>query len=191
MPLIEIEGDLLNAGEPVIVQQLNCLCVRGHGLSASIAKKFPYADVYGARRALGKRNLAIPEDQGIPGTISVSYPDTSRTDNSVNGHNPIVIGLYGQYDYGKPAVTGGKKYNKRTSLAQDNYELRTQWFAEALENLQIWLIDHQISAIAFPYGIGCGLAGGDWQIYSKLLNKFSEQVPCKVLIYKLNKLMFE
>lgn len=179
--LIEVQGNLLNATEPVIVQQLNCLCVRGHGLAANIAKKFPYADVYGTRRALGNRNMAIPDDRGVPGEIVVSYPD-----NNVNGSNmPIVIGLYGQFDYGKPNLNGNYKYLKRTTQEQDNYELRVQWFSEALEKLKIWLINNHIPAVAFPYGIGCGLAGGDWKIYSQLLKNFAEQSPHKVIIYKL------
>jgi len=180
MPLIEVNGDLLDATEPVIVQQLNCLCVRGHGLAASIAERFPYADVYGARRALGNRNLAIPEDRGVPGEIVVSYPDTASP-NKIS-ESPIIIGLYGQFDYGKP---DGYKYIKRTTTKQDNYELRVKWFTEALAKLKIWLIDNQISAVAFPYGIGCGLAGGDWKIYSKLLKDFAEHAPYKVVIYKL------
>lgn len=39
-------------------------------------------------------------------------------------------------------------------------------------------------SVAIPYGIGCGLAGGDWNIISELIDSiFSDY---KVTIYKLD-----
>ena len=76
-----IEGDLLTCTDSIICQQLNCLCVRAHGLSADIAKKYPYSNVYAERKAIGTRNLCIPEDAGVPGNIEVR-----------SGFGPIVIG---------------------------------------------------------------------------------------------------
>ena len=67
-----IEGDLLSCTDPIICQQLNCLCVKGHGLSDAVAKRYPYADVYARRRQLGQRNLCVKEDEGTPGDIVVS-----------------------------------------------------------------------------------------------------------------------
>ena len=118
--LIEIKGDLFKSNSEVIVQQLNCLCVKGHGLSAIISKKFPYANVYEKRSAIGKKNLAIPEDRGTPGEIVISRPE----DGNSNSYQPIVVGLYGQYDYGKT----GKSW--RTTQLEDNYQIREQWFKE-------------------------------------------------------------
>lgn len=39
--------------------------------------------------------------------------------------------------------------------------------------------------IAFPYGIGCGLAGGDWYIILGMLTGFSELVKQDVVIVSL------
>ena len=116
-----IEGDLLTCTDSIICQQLNCLCVRAHGLSADIAKKYPYSNVYAERKAIGTRNLCIPEDAGVPGNIEVR-----------SGFGPIVIGLYGQYDYGKGCTV-------RTTPAQDNAKLREIWFKQCLENLEIYM----------------------------------------------------
>jgi len=180
--LHEVPGDLLQATEPVIVQQINCLCVRPHGLSAVITKKFPYANVYGQRRPKNPhQNLAIPEDQGQPGQITISYPP--KSDNQPIHqpiHQPIVIGLYGQYDYGKPGTTA-----RRSTLQQDNYVFRELWFTKSLKRLKQWLIEHQISSVAFPYGIGCGLAGGNWTRYCQILEQFAADAPYKVMIYRL------
>jgi hypothetical protein len=47
-----------------------------------------------------------------------------------------------------------------------------------------------LRSIAFPYGIGCGLAGGNWKDYSKLLEAFAEKVTgngVSVTLYRLSK----
>ena len=76
---------------------------KAHGLSQSIAEKFPQANLYATRRPLGTRNLAVEEDRGIPGTIKV-FP--SQT--------PVVICLLAQWDYGKASHRP-----KRISTYQD------------------------------------------------------------------------
>jgi len=39
--------------------------------------------------------------------------------------------------------------------------------------------------IAFPYAIGCGLAGGDWNLIQGMLEDFSKEIPNKVVIVSL------
>ena len=55
----------------VIIHQVNCLCVKPHGLSRKITGKYPWGDIDSTRRAEGKTNLAVVEDRGIPGTIEI------------------------------------------------------------------------------------------------------------------------
>ena len=38
-------------------------------------------------------------------------------------------------------------------------------------------------SVALPYGIGCGLAGGDWNVVYQIIK--SEMMDCNVAIYKL------
>ena len=42
-----------------------------------------------------------------------------------------------------------------------------------------------LESIGFPYKIGCGAAGGNWNIYFNLLKMFANKVDAKVKIYKL------
>ena len=110
-------GDLTEWTEAdAIVHQCNCLTVRAHGLSAQIARKYPWGDVYSYRRSQGswiwghyhrKRNLAVPEDRKEPGTIQIlRNPGLDIVKNS-NGEThlvpkkPDVIALYAQCDFGK------------------------------------------------------------------------------------------
>jgi O-acetyl-ADP-ribose deacetylase (regulator of RNase III) len=65
-------GDLLKLRDvDAIIHQVNCLCVKAHGLSKQIAEKYPWGDIYSTRRAEGKTNLAVFEDRGIPGTTEI------------------------------------------------------------------------------------------------------------------------
>ena len=168
MSLIFREGDLLDCNIKVICQQLNCLAVRPHGLSEAIANKFPYANVYSKRRSVGNRNLAIVEDQGIPGNIIVSFP--------LKINDPIVIGLYSQFDYGKIG-----RYNGLYKL--ETAEMRVQWFCQCLVNLRNFLISNNLKEVAFPYQIGCGLAGGDWSTYFKILENFAKRCENNFKVY--------
>lgn len=165
-----IKGDLLHCNEPVIVQQINCVAVRPHGLSADIAKRYNYADVYSKRRPVYNRNWAINEDISTPGTIIISKDPENK--------GPIVVGLLGQYIYGKPG-----KYPS-CPLSQDNYDLRQKWFSSSLLELSDFLINENISSVGFPFKIGCGLAGGNWSDYLNIITKFSENKPFTVNIYQ-------
>lgn len=170
MPLTIKSGDLLEATEDFIVQQCNCIALKPHGLSASITKKFPFADSYGIRRGLSG-NLAIPEDRNIPGTISIMG----------NGQDQrFVINMFGQYSYGSSYSTLNK--NKQW---QDSYEDRQLWFKNCLE-----CISKKVKPknLAFPYNIGCGLAGGNWEKdYYPMLEQFSKNNPdIEIVLYKLN-----
>ena len=58
-------------------------------------------------------------------------------------------------------------------------------FAECLKRLSGLLNSagmNRFDTFAFPYGIGCGLAGGDWNIIYGMIEGFSETVKQKVII---------
>lgn len=62
-------------------------------------------------------------------------------------------------------------------------------FRLCLSHLKTYLDTYvpQDKIVAFPYGIGCGLAGGSWTVISKLLEDFSKTVRQKVIIVKFKK----
>lgn len=150
-----------------IVQQCNCLAVKSHGLSESIAKKFPYARVYERRRQEGKRNLAMKEDRPVPGTFSIDS-DTG------NNAGPAIVALFAQYDFGKD----GAYYGQRPKEYRDTAENREKWFKESFESFCKHVSDQYVCQdvrVFIPFGIGCGLAGGNWDVYSKMLDDTAEK----------------
>ena len=82
-----------------------------------------------------------------------------------------IINLVGQDTPGKP---------KKNETAKK----REKWFEEGLEKIEEI---PDLESVAFPYGIGSGLAGGNWENYQKMINKFAKSNPdIKVVIYKLD-----
>lgn len=174
-PLSVIKGDLLCAPQQVIVHQINCLCIRPHGLSAAVAARFPYANVYGQRRQVGRQNFAVEADRGTPGDIAVRTPDPSKGEAG-----PTVVGLYGQYDYGRP----GRSW--RTPAHLDTASMRREWFVASLERLAEYMVERGLVSVAFPYAIGCGLAGGSWTAYKASLEVWASRHPMlEVTVYRL------
>ena len=70
---------------------------------------------------------------------------------------PDVIVLFAQWDFGK-----GERYQRTVSSYKDTPEEREQWFKQCLDELG--KCDYYQN-FAFPYKIGCGLAGGNWDHY--------------------------
>lgn len=80
--------------------------------------------------------------------------------------NLFVCNIYGQYDFGNSYQTG---------ITYTNYA--------AVETALKTLSESYVSKYPtyFPYKIGCGLAGGDWSIYKRLIETyFPHAIICKI-----------
>ena len=165
-------GDLTEWTEAdAIVHQCNCLAVKAHGLSAQIARKYPWADVYRYRRRQRFRNLAIPADRKEPGTIQImrnpglDIVKNSKGESNLIPKRPDVIVLFAQWDFGK-----GGGCRRTLSSYRDTPEEREQWFQQCLDELGK---NKKYQNLAFPYKIGCGLAGGNWNHYLPMIEDFA------------------
>jgi hypothetical protein len=144
-----VQGSLLDATEPYIAHQCNCVTVKSHGISTNIFAKFKYADVYAKRAAIknGSNRAKYPD---IPGTIDVSV-------SQIVGE-PSIIAMFAQY---APGSSGVWKFLYPTDIYVDSIETRLKWFKECLGRMDLYGIDK----VAMPYRIGCGLAKGKWSDY--------------------------
>jgi O-acetyl-ADP-ribose deacetylase (regulator of RNase III) len=158
-----ITGDLLTAPEQYIVHQTNCVTTSGAGLAYYLFNKFPYADVYATR---SKEDCNVNTLRDKPGSIIVSGDGQDQR---------YVINLMGQL------YPGGSW----DDMPEDNEEMRHKFFYNGL--LRIAKLK-DLKSIAFPWKIGCGIAGGNWEYYYGVLENFTkyvqEQKGTKVVIYR-------
>lgn len=115
-----------------------------------------------------RRNTARLEDRGTPGTALIL--------GSAPTEKPIAC-LLGQVAMGKPGVY-------ESFGLPDSKKDRVAYFQAALQDLATKI--PASASLAFPYKIGCGLAGGDWPTYTGILESWVQQNPgFKVVLYKL------
>jgi O-acetyl-ADP-ribose deacetylase (regulator of RNase III) len=140
-----------------VVHQCNCRTKGAKGLAESIFSKWPQANTY-------RNNV-----QRIVGTIDIFDVSDNNSindnpNNSIN-NNPknkkYVVNLYGQ-----------KKPSKADEV--ETWQKRLLWFESGLK--QLASVVQPNTVVAFPYLIGCGLAGGNWLHYELKIREFSEQV---------------
>ena len=172
MPYKVITGNLLEATTEYIVQQNCCTALKAKGLSEAIATKWPGVDTYKDRKRY-KGNWAVKEDRPEPGTIEVYTFDPPST--FLKG----VISAFAQVCHGKPGV-----YKDPLGLdTKDSASDRQTYFTECLEAIATL----EPKSVGFPYKIGCGLAGGSWTIYEKILKTWSQKNPTiDVVVYKMD-----
>ena len=61
-------------------------------------------------------------------------------------------------------------FQRTLSPHRDTPQEREQWFAQCLEELGQC---DSYQNLAFPYQIGCGLAGGNWSRYLAMIQDFA------------------
>jgi O-acetyl-ADP-ribose deacetylase (regulator of RNase III) len=156
-----IKGDLLEAPQKYIAHQCNAVSNQAGGLAHYMFKKFPYSDIYSARSYPYKVNPG-----NSPGNIFVMGNGKDKR---------FVINMIAQYYPGSPKV--------HNSII-DGFRMREGYFRRCLLNIEVI---PNLESIAFPYQIGCGLAGGSWDNYLEILKDFETRVKqkqdAKVFIY--------
>ena len=153
-----IDGDILAVKTKYIAHQCNLLTVDAAGVAKAIFDAFPYADIYKERL----NNKTLSKDDLLGNFILRGNGKDQR----------YVINMMCQKYPGKPKFLDNKI---------DGIVARENHFASCLERIS-WI--NQLDSIAFPYGIGCNLAGGNWNHYLKMLEEFSAGVSAKVFLIR-------
>jgi hypothetical protein len=202
--VIDIDGDLITCDADIIVQQCNCLTKTAHGLSQTIKDAFN-VDPYGHRRLMPrKKNCAIKEDWGRPGKTILydRFPEYEDGGMSINKNPRFVACLFAQFGPGKPGIYHQELLKGETDpISQDpltdSKKQREDWFKVALDELSDIVKELPLTEgkngkwkIAFPFMIGCGLAGGDWKVYKQMIenwtisNDFNRNIVEVFIIHK-------
>ena len=166
--LQEIYGDLLSYASDFLVHQTNCTSTGARGLAQHVFRKYPFANTY-------RTNDPCRQ----VGTVSFHTCDTTTA--------PTIVNLYGQYG------TGTNKKNKKVKI-KDDQKTRESYFRLGLIDLENKLQNNNNNnnnnkaTVAFPFGIGCNLAGGDWSTYRTMISRFAtrNQSIVDVVIVQLN-----
>lgn len=82
-----------------------------------------------------------------------------------NGENDIIINLFSQDRYGRVGV-----FTDYEAMERGLKDLRKKYPKES---------------IIAPYKIGCGLAGGDWEVVSEILKKYHIQTSEQIILGKI------
>ena len=161
-----VKGDLLCASTEYIVQQNCCTALKPFGLSEAISKKWPEVNPYKERKQY-KGNWSVKEDRPNPGSIYV-YTFEEPLLTGLKG----VICAFAQYTHGKPG-----KYKDPLGLdTDDSFIDRIEYFKECLEAIATL----QPKSVGFPFKIGCGLAGGSWTVYEKIIQDWCKRYSIHV-----------
>lgn len=175
----DITEPLYQHPDTALVQIINCVAVRPHGLSEILAKAYPYCDSYSCRKSIRDLNRAVREDRPQQGTIKICHP--------TRPHAPTVINVCGQFYMGKEFrknVHAKRIINKLDDdhllrgIQEDTAANRIKWFREGLAALSKDIPEKiNVSKVVFPSYIGCGLAGGDWlNNYLPAIKYFAHQM---------------
>ncbi|MGL5458130.1 MAG: macro domain-containing protein [Cetobacterium sp.] len=147
-----INGNILDMTDGIIVHQVNCKGVMGAGLALQIKNKWPkvfkeYTEhIKYCSERLNKHPL---------GTINgTSVSNTSKF--------LMVYNFYSQDNYGRNGI-------------QTNYEAFEKCLIGLVKRFENSKVPIDSIPVYFPYGIGCGLAGGDWKVISKMIEKHFPQ----------------
>lgn len=153
--LKEIKGNLLDIKDGIIVHQVNCKGVMGAGLAKQIKDKYPvvYKDYKDYINFMKQNNLG----DFLLGTI-----------NSTSLMNPriTVYNFFAQQNYG-------------VKIQQTNYKAFERCLQALLKRFENSKISPKDVNIYFPLGIGCGLAGGKWEIIHDLIEKY---IPTAIIV---------
>jgi hypothetical protein len=159
-----------------LVQQENCARCNPHGLSRAIRNKYSYGCV-----------LHLPPSERKPGEILIRQPpDGGPQGAEACSQGPTIVNLLAQKFPGKPGSVA----------ITDNAHYRQAYFQKCLGALRS-SIDAEVAKreagsrggfepelnVLFPDKIGCGLAGGDWKIYRKMITDWAATLQGKAYVW--------
>jgi len=165
-----IKGDLIKLAEQsefdIIVQGCNCFHKMRSGLAKQLADRYPIVEETDRQTKFGDRDKLG------------SY---SKATIEVNDHLFLVLNVYTQYMWSSGSdVFEYDAFGKFLStvvnvLVEDDKKYKFASTDDKGGTMRILPIKKR--RIGFPQ-IGAGLAGGDWNRISKMIEKFSEDVAC-------------
>lgn len=116
--------------------------------------------------------------KGLSATLAQKFPNADFYTNRTRPSTPGTVELryIGRDENNKPRWIAAlyAQYRPGKASEGDTREDRLGWFKSCLDKI----VDYKnFRNITFPYKIGCGLAGGDWEDYKRILEDFACNFP--------------
>jgi len=149
--MIYVKGNLLESPVHIIAHQVNCLGIMGGGIALQIKNKWP-------RVFEDYKEFIEDWEYCNDGELPLGHCLPVR----LNNEQRTVINIFGQNGIGGMAT---------------DYDAVRKAFIELKEYLvtdKIYRHDSQIP-VGIPYKMGCGLGGGDWDTYRKMLQELEDE----------------
>lgn len=135
------KGDIVrDVTDGVILQQVNCQFVMGKGLARQIYEKYPI---------VRESYLDLHRVQGVSPSEAFGKVQAVKVSDTLQ-----VLNLFSQFDYAKSSTD---------TATYTSYEALTKCLIYINKNLP------KSTPIYIPYGLGCGLANGDWDTVYALI----------------------
>lgn len=157
-------GDLLDQVDlELIAHQVNCQGKMGAGIAAQLASRYPA--MYRCYR-----RLCVSTGTSLMGTFAAISSDgrVMRLNRLMENDPCMVINVFAQRRPGRGLMT--------------DYAA----FERAFTKLHAEMVARGYATLGVPHGIGCGLAGGDWDVIYGILERiFARDDRVTLYIVKL------
>lgn len=140
-----IKDSILNTPHKYIAHGVNCQGVMGSGVAKVLLDKYPEVRSKYLRSYERMERMMLESTEEMLGTVQF-----------VDCRDKIVLNMFTQDRYGYD----NKQYVSYEAI-KDCFEGLTKYFSEN---------NSEIVTIAIPK-IGCGLAGGEWDVVEKIINE--------------------
>lgn len=160
-----MKGDIFSRNitghELIICHQVNCKGVMGAGLAKHIRGEFPnlYEDY--KRKCASVKNSAE-----LLGEVLIYYAY-----NEQNYDDFLIANIFGQDGYGRD-----KCYSDYDAVRK-----ALQYIRRIATPLPV----RTLTTVRFPYGMGCGLAGGNWQTVYNIIKEELADYDIPVEIWRI------
>jgi hypothetical protein len=152
--------DICKVDTQYIAYQCDCISKKPSGIAQQICFAFPWANIYRERVGVSPLKIQdLPTDQQ-PAQVHVRGDGRDKR---------YVIAMLAQVYPGRP----------RFSRDIDTRFQRELYFLQCLRALFIF---DDLTDVAFPWHIGCGTQGGNWQKYEVYIRTYANMYP-KVNVY--------
>lgn len=153
-----IEGNILQSGKDIVVQQVNARGLMGKGLASEIMERYNNVKKEYIAYRESQLKLGLTDDDLLG---HVNYVDTYD--------GTIIANIFGQLDIRK-GYYDKTVYTKKEALLSGIRQVR-----DKAEELNL--------SVAIPTYIGCGLAGGDWTEIKQGIEEIFKDSKVDVTLY--------